>query len=77
MKVESESEVPQSCPTLCEAMTVAYQAPSSMGFSRLEYWSGLPFPSPGELPSPGIEAGSPAFQADALTSESSGKPIHM
>ena len=51
--------------------TVAYQAPPSMGFSRQEYWSGLPFPSPGDLPDPGIELGSPAFQADALTSETS------
>jgi len=46
--------------------TVAYQAPS-IGFSRQEYWSGLPLPSPGDLPDPGIEPGSPAFQADALT----------
>ena len=46
--------------------TVAYQAPPSMGFSRQEYWSGLPLPSPGDLPDPGIEPGSPAFQADAL-----------
>jgi len=49
--------------------TVAYQAPPSMGFSRQEYWSGLPFPSPGYLPHPGIKPGSPALQADALTSE--------
>ena len=49
--------------------TVAYQAPPSMGFSRQEYWSGLPFPSPGDLPDPGIEPWSPEFQADALTSE--------
>ena len=49
--------------------TVAYQAPPSMGFSRQEYWSGLPFPSPGDLPDPGIEPGSPALQADALTSQ--------
>ena len=41
--------------------TVAYQAPLSMGFSRQQYWSGLPFPSPGDLPNPGIEAGSPTF----------------
>ena len=54
--------------------TVAYQAPSSIGFSRQEYWSGLPFPSPGDLPDPGIELGSPALQADALTSEPPGKP---
>ena len=53
--------------------TVAYQAPPSMGFSRQEYWSGLPSPSPGDLPNPGIEPGSPAFQADALTSEPPGK----
>ena len=49
--------------------TVAYQAPLSMGFSRQEYWSGLPFPSPGDLPDLGIKPGSPAFQAGALTSE--------
>ena len=55
--------------------TVAYQVPSSMGSSRQEYWSGLPFPSPGDLPDPGIEPGSPAFQADALTSEPPGKPV--
>ena len=49
--------------------TVAYQAPPSMGFSRQECWSGLPFPSPGELPDPGIESGSPALPADTLLSE--------
>ena len=54
--------------------TVAYQALPSMGFSWQEYWSGLPFPSPGDLPDPGIEPGSPAFQADTLTSEPPGKP---
>ena len=54
--------------------TVACQAPPSMGFSRQEYWSGLPFPSPGDLSNPGIEPGSPALQADALTSEPPGKP---
>ena len=53
--------------------TVAHQAPPSMGFSMQEYWSGLPFPSPGDLPDPGIEPRSPAFQADALTSEPPGK----
>ena len=46
--------------------TVTYQAPWSMGFSRQEYWSGLPFPSPGDLPNPGIEPGSLALQTDAL-----------
>ena len=54
--------------------TVAYHAPLSMGFSRQEYWSGLPFPSPEDLPDPGIEPRSPEFQADALTSEPPGKP---
>ena len=49
--------------------TVAYQAPPSMGFSRQEYWSGLLVPSPGDLPDPGIEPGSPALRADALTIE--------
>ena len=54
--------------------TIAHQAPLSMGFSRQEYWSGLPFPSPGDLPNPGIEPWSPALQADALSSEPPGKP---
>ena len=52
--------------------TVAYQAYPSAGFSRKEYWSGLPFPSPGDLPDPGIEPGSPALEADPLTSEPPG-----
>ena len=51
--------------------TVAHQAPLSMGFSRREYWRGLPFPSPGDLVNPGIKPGSPALQADSLTSETS------
>ena len=46
--------------------TIAYQAPLSMGFPRQECWSGLPFPSPGDLPDPGIEPGSPALQAVTL-----------
>ena len=53
--------------------TVASQPPLSMEFSRQEYWSGLPFPSPGDLPDPGIEPGSPALQADSLPSEPPGK----
>ena len=48
MEVKSESEVAQSCPTLAAPWTAAYQAPPSMRFSRQEYWSGLPLPSPGE-----------------------------
>ena len=54
--------------------TVAHQALPSMGFSKQEYWSGLPFPSPGDLPDPGIEPRSPALQADALSYEPPGKP---
>ena len=54
--------------------TVAHQAPMSMGFSRQEYWSGLPFLSPEDLPNPGIEPRSPSLQADSLTSEPPGKP---
>ena len=53
--------------------TVAYKAPLSMEFSRQEYWSGFLFHSPGNLPNPGIEAGSPALQTDALSSEPPGK----
>ena len=53
---------------------MGHQAPLSMEFSREEYWSGLPFPSPGNLHDPGIEPGSPALQADSLPSESAGKP---
>ena len=53
--------------------TIAYQAPLSMGFSRQEYWSGLPFPSPGDLPDPGIEPRSSALQSDSLPSEPPGK----
>ena len=52
--------------------TVVCQAPPSMGFSRQEYWSGLPFPSPGDLPNPGIEPRPPALQADSLPSEPPG-----
>ena len=74
-KTTSEvKSVAQSCPTPCDPWTVAYQAPPSMGFSRQGCWSGLPFPSPGDLPDPGIEPGSPALQADALPSEPPGKP---
>ena len=66
--------VAKSCPTLETPWTITHQAPLSMGFSRQEYWSGLLFPSPGNLPDPGIEPGSPALQADALISEPPGKP---
>ena len=53
--------------------TIAYEGPPSMGFSRQEYWSGLPFPSPGDLPNPGIEPRSLALRVDALPSKPSGK----
>ena len=55
--------------------TVAHQAPLSLEFSRQEYWSGLPFPSPGDLPDPGIKPGSPALQADSLPSEPPGRCV--
>ena len=58
--------VAKSCLTLATPWTVACQAPLSMGFSRQKYWSELPFPSPEDLPNPGIEPGSPALQADSL-----------
>ena len=55
--------------------TVAHQAPPSMEFSRQEYWSGLPFPSPGDLPKPGIKPASPALAGGFFTTESPGKPL--
>ena len=67
--------VTQSCPTLWDPMDYSPQAPLSMKFSRQEFWSGLPFPSPGHLPSPAIEPRSPALQADSLLSEPQGKPF--
>ena len=57
--------------------TVAFQPPLSMGFSRQEYWSGLPFPSPRDLPDPGIEPGSPALQAVSLPNELRRKPSNL
>ena len=66
--------VAQSCPTLVNPWTVACQVPLSMGFSRQEYWNGLPCPPPGNLPHPGIESGSSALQADSLLIELQGTP---
>ena len=63
---ESESEVTQSCPTLCDPMDCGPPGSSPMGFSKQEYWSGLPFPSPGDLPDPGIGPGSPTLEAVIL-----------
>ena len=71
MKVKSESEVPQSCPTFCDSMNRrAHKASLPM-----EFWSGLQFPSPVDLPNPGIEPGSPALQADSLLTELQGKHL--
>ena len=67
--------VAKSCLSLATPWTVACQAPLSMRFSRQESWNGLPFPSPGDLPDPGIEPRFPALRADALTSEPPGKPF--
>ena len=58
---ESESEVVQPCPTLCDPVDCSPPGSPSRGFSRQEYWRGLPFPSPGDLPSPGIEPTSPVL----------------
>ena len=67
--------ITQSCPTLCDPMDIALQAPLSMGFSRQEYWSRcVPCPPPGDLSNPGIEPRSPTLQADSLLSEPPGKP---
>ena len=71
MKVKSLSRVQ----LFATPWTVAHQAPPPMGFSRQEYRSGLPFPSPGDLPDPGIEPRSPALQAGSLPSEPPGKPV--
>ena len=61
--------------TLATPGTVAHQAPQSTGFSRQEYWSGLPFPSPGDLPHPGIKTRSPALQADSVAAEPQRKTV--
>ena len=74
-KKKSESE---SCSVVSDSATpwtVAHQAPLSMGFSRQEYWSGLPFPSSGDLLKPGIKPGSPSLQAESLPCERPGKPF--
>ena len=68
---DSRSDVPDSA----TPGTIAWQAPLSMEFSRQEYWSGLPFPFPRNLPDPGIKPRSPALQADCLPSEPPGNPL--
>ena len=86
-KLKTQLRCHDMCKTVCvcwllshvqlflTAWTVAHQAPLSMGFSRQEYWRGFPFPSPEDLPKPGIEARSPALQADSLPSELSEKSL--
>ena len=66
--------VTQSCPTLCDLVDCSLPGSSVHGISRQEYWSGLPFPSPGDFPDPGFELRSPALQADSLPTELQGKP---
>ena len=67
--------VAQSCSALCDPMDCTLPGLPSMGFSRKEYWSGLPFPSPGDLHDPGIEPRSPVLQAECLPPEPPGKPL--
>ena len=67
----------QSCPIFSTPWTVACQAPLSLGFSRQEYWSGLPFLSPGDLPNPGIKLRSPGLQAVSLPSEPPGNIFYI
>ena len=76
LKMKVKVLVIQLCLTLCDSRTVACQAPLSMGSSRQEYWSGQPFPSPGDLLDPGIKLRSPALQAGSLPSETPGKPSY-
>ena len=74
--IHTSGSVAKSCLTLVTPWTVAHQALQSMEFSRQEYWSGLPFPSSGELHNPGIELGSPALQADSLPTAPPRKPLY-
>ena len=74
MEVKTESEAVHSCPTLTTSWTAAHQAPLSMGFSRQQYWSELPFPPPGDLPNSGIKPVSPALAGRFFPPEPPGKP---
>ena len=65
---------PQLCSTLCDPSDCSTTAPLSMGFPRQEYWSGLPFPSPGDLRDPGMESASPAWQVGSLPLHHPGSP---
>ena len=68
--------VAKLCPTLVTPWTIAHQSPLSMGFSKQESWSGLPFPSPGYLPYSGIKFCSPALQVNSLPTEPPGEPLY-
>ena len=68
--------ISKSCLTLATPLTIAHQVPLPMGFPRQEYWSGLPFPSPGDIPDPEIEPKSPALACKFFTTEPPGKPIN-
>ena len=74
---DSSGLVTKSFPTRAIPWAVAHQAPLSMGLTRQQYWSGLPFPSPGDLPNPGTEPRSPALQADSLLTESPGNSMQI
>ena len=69
--------VAQPCPTRATAWTVGHQAPLPMGFPRQDYCSGLPCPSPGDLPDPGMEPASPALAGGFFTTEPPGKPLKL
>ena len=69
------SLVPELCPAFLTAWPVAHQALLSTGFPRQEYWSELPFPSPGDLPKPGIKHASPALAGGFFIAEPPGKPL--
>ena len=71
------SPIAKSCPTLVTPWTVVCQAPLSTGLPRQEYWSGLPFPSPGDLPDPGIKPVSPELAGGCFTTEPPGKPNNI
>ena len=76
-RVRHNLEAEQQQRTVSDSVTLAHEAPLSMGFSRQEYWCGLPFPSPGDLPNLGIESGSPALAGGFFTTEAPGKPLFV
>ena len=76
MSIYVYSEVAQSCPTLCDPVDRSLPGFSVHGILQARILEWLPFPSPGDLPDPGIEPGSPALEADSLTAEPPGKPVN-